>query len=451
MKVKKFQERLLEKGKKAGFKDMEVYMQKGKSVGIKIFKGEIDHYSNSTTGGVSFRGMYKGKMGYAFSEQISEEAIKLILEQAKQNALIIEEEEQEKLYKGASAYPKIKSFDADLQMIPMEEKIAAAKEMEKAAYAVDDRVQSVDHCAFGYGEGQQSIRNTKGLKVSHKENYAYAYVSARVEENGQVKTAGQYWIGTDFSTFDPKSLGEEAAREALSYLGAESISSGKYPILLRNDAAATLLQTYIGIFFATQVQKGFSLLQGKLGEVIASEKITLRDDALYEGGISSTPFDSEGVATRNKVVVENGVLSTFLHNRKTAKKDGIKSTGNGFKGSYKSSVEVAATNFYVVPGASSMDEMMEQMYSGLLITDLAGLHSGTNTVSGDFSLAASGYLIEEGKIQRSVDQITIAGNFFELLKEVVEVGSDFRFHMPSSSGTVGSPTLYIKELAVAGI
>lgn len=450
MDLQAFQHQLLEKGKTAGFTDMEVYIQGGQSISVRIFKGEVDHYANSVTRGVSFRGLYNGKMGYAFSEIISDEAVESLIHQAKENASIIEDDEVEEIYQGDSEYVQIQNYNESLKEVPLDIKINAAKQMEKSAFAVDTRVKGVNYCMFAYGEGESTIANTKGLQIQDSGNYAYAYISVQVEGNNVVKTGDSYWVGRDFSAFDPKKVGEEAAKEALANLNASSLTSGKYPILLRNDVAAVLLQTYAGVFFANSVQKGFSLLQGKIGEKIASSLITIRDDAHYPDGLGSTAFDSEGVATQNTVVVQDGILKTFLHNRKTAKKDGVKSTGNGFKGSYKSTVEISATNYYIVPGSTPRDKMIEQMEKGILITDVAGLHSGTNSVSGDFSLAASGFLIENGKIIRPVDQITIAGNFFTLLQEIEEVGSDLRFYMPGGSGTMGAPTLRIKELSVAG-
>ena len=167
---------------------------------------------------------------------------------------------------------------------------------------------------------------------------------------------------------------------------------------------------------------------------------------MLENGIASQPFDAEGVASKTKAVISDGVLKTFLHNLKTAKKDGVESTGNAYKG-IKSPIGISPTSFYIQAGDKSYQQLLEEMGEGLIIISVQGLHSGANPVSGDFSLGAYGYYVKDGRIQRPVDQITIAGNFFDLLKNVVAIGSDLEF---DSSG-VGSPSsLLIKELAVAG-
>jgi PmbA protein len=206
-----------------------------------------------------------------------------------------------------------------------------------------------------------------------------------------------------------------------------------------------LLATFAGIFSAEKVQKGFSLLKGRLGSKIAADVVTIRDDPLLAELPGSAVFDGEGVAAKNKAVVENGALKTYLHNRKTAKKDGVEPTGNGFKPSFKAAVDIAPSNFYIVAGNKSRDELIAEMGDGLIITGLEGLHSGANSVSGDFSLSAEGFLARGGKTARAVEQITIAGNFFGLLKDIIAVASDLEF-----KGKISSPSVLIREISVAG-
>jgi len=168
-----------------------------------------------------------------------------------------------------------------------------------------------------------------------------------------------------------------------------------------------------------------------------------------EGGLASKSFDGEGVACKYKKVVDKGVLKTYLYNLKTAKKDGVDTTGNASKGSYKSSIGISPSNFFVEKGERTLDEMVADIDKGILITELQGLHSGLNSVSGDFSLAALGFLIQDGKISRPVEQITMAGNYFDMLKNIEETGSDLKFGMPGEA-YIGSPSLRIKKLSIAG-
>ncbi|HHY15595.1 MAG TPA: TldD/PmbA family protein, partial [Firmicutes bacterium] len=168
------------------------------------------------------------------------------------------------------------------------------------------------------------------------------------------------------------------------------------------------------------------------------------------GPAASSPFDAEGVPTRTKNVLEAGQLKTYLHNLKTAQKDGVQSTGNAARASFKSPVGISPSNFYIKPGDADYQELITELGDGLIIISVQGAHSGANPVSGDFSLGAYGYLVENGKIIRPVDQITIAGNFFDLLEDVEIVGSDLEFGSPGMGGNVGAPSLIVEKLAVAG-
>jgi len=167
------------------------------------------------------------------------------------------------------------------------------------------------------------------------------------------------------------------------------------------------------------------------------------------GGFASSPFDSEGVATYSKNVIDGGTLTTLLHNLKTAEKDGVKSTGNASKSSFKSPVGISPSNFYLKPGDKDIDQLLASVGEGLFVTEVQGLHSGANPVSGDFSLSAKGYRISGGKKAEPVEQVTIAGNFYEMLNDIEQVGNDLKFGLPGSS-SIGSPSILVKQLAVAG-
>ena len=444
--IKDFAKKLLERAIEKGFTDGEVHLSDGNSFSVQILEGEIDKYQNSSSRGISFRGTYNGKMGYSYSEWIDDDAIDIIITEALQNSEILEEPEQAKLFTGFAdeKYEKVCSFHEDLEKIAIEEKINAALLMEKTAKN-GELIKAVDHCGVSYGEGSTLIMNTYGMILEHRSNSASAYASARaVKEDGdksETKVGGEHWHGVNWSEFDPVKIGNEAAVDAAAKLGAKQIKSGKYKIAMKNTAFASLVSTYTSVILADTAQKGLSLLAGKLGEKIASDNFTLLDSPLYPE--RESPFDSEGVATYNKAVIENGVFKTFLHNLKTAAKDGVKSTGNA-SGGYRSPIGVSPRNLHVKPGEISHDDLIKQAGDGLYITGLSGLHSGANSVSGDFSVLAEGFLIENGKLTRPVEQITVAGNFFDVIKDIEAIADDFRW------GSIGSPAVLLGGLNVAG-
>lgn len=447
MEKKDFLEQVLAYGQQAGFSDCEVFYRGGKSFEVMILEGEVANYENSRQEGVSFRGSYGGQIGYAYTEQLSADAIPYLVETAKENAGLLSAEEEESLYEGEETYPKTDGIHADLETLRVEDKIQAAMRMEQAALAGAEEIASLDYCALGTGLTEIAIKNTKGLDVSFGKNFATAYVSAIAKKGEETKTDSYFWKAQDWKDFDPEETGRMAAKRAAAHLGASSIPSGSYRTVLDGRAMVALLGAFCGIFFGENVQKGFSLLEGKGGTQIASTAVTLRDDALLPGGYASVPFDSEGVSGKNKAVIEKGILRTLLYNRRSAKKDGVASTGNGFKAGLTGSVKTGCTNFYLEKGTESREALLCRVGEGLYITSLMGLHAGTNAVSGDFSLSAEGFRIQDGKIGQPVEQITIAGNFYRLLEQIEAVAEDLYF----SSGGIGSPSVLAGKLDVAGI
>jgi len=448
MDIQDFKEKLFKVAKEAGFTNCEIYFMRSTAFEVHIFKGEIAQYKDSAPMGLSFRGIYDGKMGYAYSERIDDSVIDLIIKNAKENGMIIEQG-YEILFKGDDSYSEVPAVSPLLNKVSVEEKINMAKEIERIALEADDRIKSVDYAVVASGETQIHVANSYGVSLSQSLGYGIASITARAEEDGKVKVGNHTWGGRDFESFEAGVISKKAVTRAVDQLGATSIKSGDYKIVLENKMAVSILSTFIVAFFAETVQKGFSLLRDRVGEKIASDIVTIRDDISHPESLQSLSFDSEGVATFNKVVVENGVLKTYLYNLKAADREKRKSTGNGFKSSFKSAVETACINFYVEPTDTGLDDMLNKMGDGIFITNLAGLHSGTNSVSGDFSLLAEGFLVENGEIVRPVDQITIAGNFYDLLKNIDAVADDLYFSL--SGETIGSPSLLISKITVSGL
>lgn len=449
MDINKFKDLLFDKGKEYGFMDMEIYYQSNKKFQVKVFKGEVDSYSIAETGGISFRGVYNGNMGYSYTEKIDEKSVILLLEEAKENSMILESVDHEVIFEGSPLYIKKDLFSEELNLVSAEDKIKLLKEIEKEAFSLDDRVTSINYCFLYTIESEKMIANTKGLLKKDRNNNAGVYISAVVQTGEDIKNGQSLVITRDYTKLNSQEIAKEAVEEALSYLGAEPVESKTYPVILKNNAAASLLQTFSGIFSADNVHKGKSLLKNKLNQTVANTKVTLVDDPFLEDGTACRNFDSEGVASNKLHLIEKGVLKTYLHNLKTAAKDKVASTGHGYKSSYKATISIAPSNLYIRPQEHTFDGMVADIEEGIIITSLQGLHSGANMVSGDFSLAAHGYLIKEGKVVRPVNQITVAGNFLHLLEQIEAVGNDLKFSFPSGS-YVGSPSLMIKSLAVAG-
>lgn len=446
MDFKLFKEELFKEAKKSGFEECEIYYSDAESLNINIYEGEVEKYKLNTAFGLSFRGMFNGKMGYSYTEILDEEAINTVISNAKSAALAIENDDTQFIYEGDKEYKKLDCYKEELDNVKPDQLIKLALEMEEQCKKQCDKVVNFSGCGIGYGKSTYGIVNSKGLNLKNERNHLTAYVIPIVQDNDQKYDGMGYVVAEKISDVNPEKIAKDGLNEALSRVGGRSISSGKYKIIINNEAMVSLLGTFDSIFDAEQAQKGLSLLKGKEGEVIASKVVNLIDDPHLKDGLGTTAFDDEGVATYRKEIISSGKLNTLLYNLKTANKAGVKSTGNGFKGSYASIVGISATNFYIEPGNKSFDELCEEVKDGVIITEFAGLHAGASYVTGDFSLAAKGFMIENGKKTFPVEQITVAGNFFTLLKDIETVGSDLKFPMSS----IGSPSVIVKELSVAG-
>ncbi len=446
MELKVFINKLFEKAKNSGFNEYEVYYVDRESLSINVYNEEVEKYNLTTSYGLSFRGKINEKIGYSYTEILDEDAIKMLVKNAKESALAIENEDIQFIYEGDKEYKEVNTYYKALENLPADKLIDLALSMEREAKKLDDRVVSFGGCGIGYNKAKYGIINSKGLNLENKSNLLSAYVVPIIKDGENMHDGIGYITAKSLDEVNSKKLADDGVNEALSKVGGKSVPSGKYKVIINNEAMVSLLSTFAGVFSGDAAQKGLSLLKGKEGEIIASKKVTLLDDPHLEDGLASVPFDDEGVSTKKKDIIHEGKLITLLHNLKTANKGNTKSTGNGFKNSYGSPVGVSPTNLYLKNGEKSFDELLKEVGEGLIITDFAGLHSGANSITGDFSLAAKGFYIKDGKKDCPVEQITVAGNFFNLLKDIEEVGNDLKFPMSS----IGSPSVKISELSVAG-
>lgn len=446
MELNLFVKELFSKAQEEGFSEYEVYYVDRESLSISVYKEEVEKYNLNNSAGLSFRGKFGDRIGYSYTEILDEDAIEMLVKKAKENVLAIENNDIQFIYEGDKEYKEISTYHEELEDIPADKLINIAISMEKEAKKYCNKVESFSGCSVSYSSGKYGIINSKGLNLSNKSNLLTAYVVPIVKDLDKMYDGCGYVVAKSLNDVKPDKIAKMGVDEALSKIGGTSIASGNYKVIINNEAMVSLLSTFAGIFSGDAVQKGLSLLKDKEGEIIATDIVNLVDDPHLEDGLASVSFDDEGVATLKTYLIKNGKLNSLLHNLKTANKAGVKSTGNGFKASYASPISVSPTNFYIEPGINSLEEMTKKINKGLIITDFAGLHSGANSITGDFSLAAKGFYIEDGIKTHPVEQITVAGNFFTLLNNIEEIGSDLKFPMSS----VGSPSIAIKELSIAG-
>lgn len=429
--------------------DSEAYYSAGSSFEVQVRQGEILQYNVADSVGLGFRMLNNGRMGYASTQILDDAAIDLLVEGAMENAALIESEDEQFLFEGSEIYPSLELYNPALESLDAAKKIEMALELERLTLAQDARVQQVEDCCIFSSSGESWMVNTRGLNVASRDNLLGGYVVAIAREGNQANTGMKMFATMNPAEIDLQAVAAAAAQEALDGLNATPVPSGAYRVVLRNDVAATMLATFSGIFSAESAQRSLSRLRGREGEIIAANCVSIIDNPHLAGSASSAPFDGEGVATQVKRVVDQGRLNTLLHNLKTARKQGVETTANASRASYAATVGVAPSNFYFEPSSHTFAQLLEGADDGLLITNLMGMHSGANSITGDFSLAARGFRIRAGKLAEPVAQITIAGNFYTLLQAVEAVGDDLEFRFPGAS-RFGSPSLLISSLSIAG-
>ena len=424
--------------------DIEISLSGDKSFSVSISKQNIESFKYADSLGLGIRIVKEGKVGYAYTEEMTESAFERIVDEAIANSELVESREPAVI----ANHPEVKEppaiFNPELEKVNVAEKIELAKRLEADALALDSRIFNVPYASYSDGFSFAKIANSKGLDKETKSNYCMAYTMVLAQENEDRKSGYHYIMGRDFYALKPELIAKEAVTRAIELLNADSPATGKFPVILNNDMTASLLGTFSGIFSAKNVHDGKSLLKDRIGEVIASKGVTIVDDGLHPDGFSTAPFDSEGYPTQRTVLVEKGVLKSYLHNTTTALVDEEKSTGNGSR-SYKSALSVSTTNFILEPDKISREEMISAHDTVIEIVSLQGLHSGANPVSGDFSLSAEGFLYEKGVRIKGVADFTVSGKFFEVLKNIEMVGSDFKFNYSAC----GTPAILIKELDIS--
>lgn len=446
MDIQEFQKKLFQRGQENGFDQMEIFYSSTKSTTVKVADGEVKNYVITEQGGISFRGTYQNHMGYSFTEKFDDESIELLVREAMENGKVIEMDDQEELFSGSDHYKILNRYSKDVANFAPQELIAAAFEMEKTALAENALVKKVIQSSAAKSEGEIMIANTKGLQCHDTYTNLSAGIYLMSSDGKQTTTAGEYnFTLKDSKMLNYKEIAQAAAREAVSKLGADSIETGNYPIIFRYDTASQLLNSFIAVFSGEVVEKGFSRLQGKLGEKIAGHNITLIDDPWQEDTPGGASFDAEGYPTKKLELIKEGTLLHFMHNRKTGKKAGTESTGHAGKSGYNGVISVGPHNVYLEPGQASLTDLIKKTDHGILIVELQGTNAGINTVSGDFSLSAIGFLIENGKQGRPVNQMTVSGNLYELLHQTEEVGNDLQI-----KSNVSSPSIKVKSLTIAG-
>lgn len=436
-------ERFFALAKEKGITESELYIGKDSSLSMGVFNGEMESMQASTDITVVARGIYNGKFGQASTSVFTKEKIPYLVDSIIANAKVIEKSESASLFKGSEKYKKVNTFNKELALVPTEKKKADLFELEKEILSLDKRVIQAANIQFQESDSELIILNSHGLKLKQKNN-TFVFVGVAVAKEGnEVKTNFDLFIDNDYTKFNVKQLAKKIVDGAIEKLGGVPVESQKMKVVLSPDVVASLINIYVGSADAESIQKHSSLFEGKLNTKVASSKVTIIEKPLAKT-LYARSFDDEGVATYNKDIIKKGILTTYLYNLETAAKDKTTTTGNGYKAGGK--IGSGVTALFIKPGNKSQKELFEMVNDGIYITELEGLHAGINSVSGNFSLKAEGFLIKDGKKDHPVALITVSGNLLKLFQDVIAIGNDAKMQQ----GGVFAPSFVIRKLSIAG-
>lgn len=434
----------VQRARKLGGDEVEAFLSFARELLVEVRDGAVETLKQAEDQGLGVRVIAGGRLGFAFTTDLSAGGLAEATGQAVENARQAAPDGYQRLPDPAGDYPQLELEDPLIRTTSIEEKIELARRMEEAARAADRRVRIIETATYQDSETEVTVVNSRGLVATTRVTRCGLYVALVAGSGEEAYTGFALDYRLRYADLDPEALGREAAARAVCMLGAKPVGTRRVPVVLDPYVAASFLGVLAPAFSAEAVQKGRSLFAGRLGQTVAAAGVTVIDDGALEGGVASGPFDGEGVPTRRKVLIDNGRLAGFLYHTYSAARDRVDSTGNAVRASFKSIPEVGTTNFYLEPGPYSPEELMADLQEGFYLTDVIGMHTA-NPISGDFSLGAAGLWISGGQPARPVRGVAVAGNLMELLRDVEGVGRDLRFF-----GSRGAPTVRVARLTVSG-
>jgi PmbA protein len=407
-----------------GDESVEAYAEESTRTDVDALRGEVEGLTFAESRGVGVRLLSGGRLGYAYAADPSPDEVRQAVARARENAALATPDEFNVLADAEAfeAMPEI--FRAAQADIPTDRKVALALDVERRAVSSDPRVTKVDLAEAGDGVSRVAIASTTGMAAEYARTDAWAICVTLAVDGDETQTGFSYRIARELDELSWEEVVDEAVERAVRMLGAVKPPTARVPIVLDQFA-------------------------GKAGEKLGSDLFTLVDDGRVLEGPGACPFDDEGVPSRRTELFTDGVLNGFLHNTYTAMRmgDGVRSTGNAQRGSYRGTPDVGTTNFYLEAGDTPVDELYRRAEGGVLIQDVSGAHSGANPITGQFSVGATGLrILPGGELGEPLREMTIASTLNDMLAGVTGVGDDLRFF-----SSVGVPSILIGEMTVAGV
>jgi PmbA protein len=445
--LKELATEIVDHAMKGGASAAECVMREGDEFSTLVRLGQVETLKESGSKSVGVRVFFGKRAASTYSSDFSKQGLDRMLKSALELAKITSEDP----YSGIPDAGQLGSISGDLDLyhedvysLPGEQRIDYARRAERAALDFDPRLKNSDGGSFDAATGHKVLANSHGFVGEYRRSYcSVAAVPIAQSEDGAMQRDYWFSVARTLSRLEsPEHVGKIAAERTLRRLGARKVKTAQVPVVFDPLVAASILEHIFEGVNGDSVYRGASFLAGKLGEKIAGDNVTVIDDGTMPGRFGTSPFDGEGVPTRRTVVIENGVLKSYLLNTYTAKKLGLQTTGNASRG-LAGTPGIGPGNYFLQPGTKTPREIIAGIPNGLYVTEFLG--HGVNLVTGDYSRGASALWISGGELAYPVEEITVAGNLKELFFNISEIGSDLEFR-----GAVAAPTIRIDGLTVGG-
>lgn len=437
---------LLARARKCGATEADVMVVDGRNLSVQVRLSAVDRLTKAREKRLGLRVFFGNRSASTSTSDFSRASLEQLVTDTCSLARAVAEDPISGLPASEASAKDCPDLDLyDATELGTDEHIALAKRAEAAALGADPRVSNSEGADFNSSDGHVMLANSHGFVGDYRSSSFSMSVSpvATDPSTGGMQRDSWYAIQRAYARLEsPESVGSEAARRTLRRLGARKMPTCKAPVIFDQEMAGSLLGNLCGALSGYALYKGTSFLIGQLGNKIAPETVTVCDDGRMPRGFGSRPFDGEGLPTRKAMVIERGVLRSYLLDTYSGKKLGLASTGNASR-SVGESPSAGPTNFFLVPGTATPEEMIRSVKRGLYVTELIGF--GINMVTGDYSRGAAGFWIENGELAYPVEEITIAGNLTRMLLDIDMVGNDLEFR-----GRIASPTIKIGEMTIAG-
>jgi PmbA protein len=433
-----------------GDEAVEAFATHSVETSVDVFEGEVETLSSAETRGVGVRVIVDGRLGFASTADVSPAGLAFALAEARSNAAFATPDAGNELPSPMPAEPLAGIDVPGLDAVPAARKVELALELERLTRAADPRVTGVASASYGDSRSAVAVASTTGVFAAYAGSDVYAHVSSLARDGEETQTGFGLTQGRSVDELDLAAAAREGAERATRLLGGTRMPTAQVPVVFDPLVTAQFLGALSAAFSAEAVQKGRSLLAGSMGQPVADPALSIVDDGRLLEGPAAAPVDDEGVPTGRTVLVRDGVLMAFLHNAKTAARqgNGARSTGNAARGGYRTPPGVAPGNLYFAGTTRSRTEVLAAAGTGLYVQDAKGVHSGVNPVSGEFSVGVTGLWIRGGELAEPVREITVSSTLLEMLRSVAALGNDRRFF--PIGGSVAGATLLITGMVVAG-